>query len=113
MDIDLTTDEEIEFRFNQLCACFAILVRDKEEPQDVYLELYHVVNALKEKYCPNKYNTEDSVTAKELKEKLAKMPDEAEVIVSGNCVVCGKQLNCGQLFVCKECELNKRHVTRH
>lgn len=53
MDIDLTTDQEIIFRFNQLCACFAILVRDKVEPQAVYLELYYVANALKEKYCPN------------------------------------------------------------
>ena len=51
MDIDLSTKEEVEFRFSQLCACFAILVRDKTEPQDVYLELFYVVNALKEKYC--------------------------------------------------------------
>lgn len=51
MDIDLSTKEEVKFRFNQLCACFAILVRDKTEPQDVYLELFYVANALKEKYC--------------------------------------------------------------
>lgn len=52
MEIDLSTPEKIEFRFNQLCACFAILVRDKTEPQNVYLELYYIANALKEKYCP-------------------------------------------------------------
>ena len=28
---------------------------------------------------------------------------KSEVIVNGNCVVCGKQLDCGRLFVCKEC----------
>lgn len=50
MEIDLSTKEEAEFRFNQLCACFAILVRDKTEPQDVYLELFYVANALKEKF---------------------------------------------------------------
>ena len=27
-----------------------------------------------------------------------------EVVVSGNCVVCGKQLDRERLFVCKECE---------
>ena len=52
MDIDLATDEETKFRFNQLCACFAILIRDKVEPQNVYYELFWVANALKEKYCP-------------------------------------------------------------
>lgn len=52
MDIDLSTPEEIEYRFNQLCACFAILVRDKIEPKSVYMELFYVANALKEKYCP-------------------------------------------------------------
>lgn len=52
MDIDLTTNQEIKLRFNQLCAYFAIQVRNKTEPQDVYLELYQVANALKEKYCP-------------------------------------------------------------
>jgi len=31
--------------------------------------------------------------------------DKAKVVVSGNCIVCGKQLDCGRLFVCKECEL--------
>ena len=51
MDIDLSTPEEIEFRFNQICACFAILVRDKTEPQSVYTELFCVANALKEKFC--------------------------------------------------------------
>jgi len=51
MDIDLSTPEEVEFRFNQICACFAILVRDKIEPQDVYAELFFVANALKEKFC--------------------------------------------------------------
>ena len=52
MDIDLSTDAEIEFRFNQLCAYFAFQVRDETEPQNVYLELFQVANALKEKYCP-------------------------------------------------------------
>lgn len=28
----------------------------------------------------------------------------AEVVVNGHCSVCGKPLNCGRLFVCKECE---------
>lgn len=51
MEIDLSTDEEIELRFNQLCAYFAIQVRDKTEPRSVYLEMYSIVNALKEKYC--------------------------------------------------------------
>ena len=51
MEIDLSTPEEIKFRFDQLCACFAILVRNKTEPQDVYLELFCVANALREKYC--------------------------------------------------------------
>ena len=32
--------------------------------------------------------------------------DKAEVVVSGNCVICRKQLDCGRLFICKECELN-------
>ena len=52
MDIDLSTEQEIRLRFYQLCAYFAIQVRDKTEPQDVYLELYCIANALKEKYCP-------------------------------------------------------------
>ena len=45
-------------------------------------------------------------------ELLEQMPlpekpeDTAEVVVSGNCMVCGKQLNRGRLFVCKECESN-------
>lgn len=30
--------------------------------------------------------------------------DKAEVVVSGKCTVCGKPLNGGRLFVCKECE---------
>jgi len=41
------------------------------------------------------------------KQAHSEIMDKAEVIVSGNCVVCGKQLNCGRLFVCKECESNK------
>lgn len=49
--IDLSTKEEIELRFNQICACFAILVRDKTEPQSVYTELYCIASALKEKFC--------------------------------------------------------------
>lgn len=53
MNIDLSTKEEIEFRFNQLCAYFAIQVRDETEPRNIYVELYCVANALKEKYCPN------------------------------------------------------------
>ena len=52
MDIDLSTEQEINLRFNQLCAYFAIQVRNKSEPQNVYLELFKVANALKEKYCP-------------------------------------------------------------
>jgi hypothetical protein len=51
MDIDLSTKEEVEYRFNQICACFAILVRDKTEPQSVYIELFYAANALKEKFC--------------------------------------------------------------
>lgn len=51
MDIDLNTKEEVEFRFSQLCAYFAIQVRDRTEPQNVYIELFQVANALKEKYC--------------------------------------------------------------
>jgi len=51
MDIDLSTKEEIEFRFNQICAYFAIQVRDKTAPQSVYLELFEVANALKDKFC--------------------------------------------------------------
>lgn len=51
MDIDLSTKQEIKLRFNQLCAYFAIQVRDKTEPQDVYIELYCIANALKDKYC--------------------------------------------------------------
>jgi len=39
-----------------------------------------------------------------------KPEDTTEVVISGNCVVCGKQLNCGRLFVCKECE--KERVTK-
>ena len=41
---------------------------------------------------------------------LTRMSDKekTEVAVSGNCVLCGKQLDCGRLFVCKECELNRR-----
>lgn len=35
-----------------------------------------------------------------------KAQGETEVVVSGNCVVCGKQLNCGRLFVCKKCKSN-------
>lgn len=30
--------------------------------------------------------------------------EKIEVVVSGNCVVCGKPLNFGRLFICKECE---------
>lgn len=56
MDIDLSTPEEIEFRFNQICACFAILIRDKTEPQSIYIELFCVANALKEKFCPKQVN---------------------------------------------------------
>ena len=33
---------------------------------------------------------------------------KTEVVVSGNCVVCGKQLNCERLFICKECESKNR-----
>ena len=51
MDIDLSTSEEIELRFNQICAYFAIQVRDKTAPQNVHLELFQIANALKEKYC--------------------------------------------------------------
>lgn len=51
MDIDLSDDQEIQLRFDQLCAYFAIQVRNKTEPQNVYLELYCVANALREKYC--------------------------------------------------------------
>lgn len=51
MDIDLSDDQEIQLRFGQLCAYFAIQVRNKTEPQNVYLELYCVANALREKYC--------------------------------------------------------------
>ena len=50
MDIDLSTPEEIELRFSQICAYFSIQVRDKTEPKDVYLELFYIANALKEKF---------------------------------------------------------------
>ncbi len=40
-------------------------------------------------------------------------PDKTEVVVSGNCVVCGKQLNYGRLFVCKECEPCMDFVSRY
>ena len=30
----------------------------------------------------------------------------AEVVVSGKCTVCGKPLNGGRLFVCKNCEID-------
>lgn len=30
--------------------------------------------------------------------------EKAEVVVNGNCMICGKKLNCGRLFICKECE---------
>ncbi len=29
---------------------------------------------------------------------------KSEVVVNGNCMICGKQLNRGRLFVCKECD---------
>lgn len=51
VDVDLSTKEEIRFRFNQICAYFAILVRDKTEPQSVYTELYCIASALKAKFC--------------------------------------------------------------
>lgn len=51
MDIDLSTQEEVEFRFDQICAYFAIQVRDKKEPKSLYAELYCIANALREKYC--------------------------------------------------------------
>jgi len=38
---------------------------------------------------------------------------KTEVVVGGNCIICGKQLNPGRLFICKECESNKKHITRH
>lgn len=53
MEIDLSTQEEIQFRFNQIIACFAIQIRDETEPRSVYLELYHVAKALKDKFCVN------------------------------------------------------------
>lgn len=53
MNIDLSTDAEVRYRFSQLCAFFAIMVRDEVEPQDAYVELFYVVNALKEKFCPD------------------------------------------------------------
>lgn len=70
MDIDLSTPEEIQLRFNQICAYFAMLVRDKVEPQNDYLELYHAAEALKKKFspkpkkydclmCSNSYSTDD------------------------------------------------------
>ncbi len=34
----------------------------------------------------------------------AETMDKAEIAVSGNCVVCGKQLNCRRLLVCRDCE---------
>lgn len=52
MDIDLSTKQEISYRFHQLCACFAILVRNQTEPVDGYIELFYVANALKDKFCP-------------------------------------------------------------
>ena len=51
MDIDLSTQEEVEFRFTQICAYFAIQIRDKKEPQSTYTELYCIANALRDKYC--------------------------------------------------------------
>ncbi len=32
---------------------------------------------------------------------------KTENVVSGNCIVCGKQLNRERLFVCKECSTTK------
>ena len=40
---------------------------------------------------------------------LPEKPEEtAKVVVSGNCIVCGKQLNDGRLFVCEECESSNK-----
>lgn len=33
--------------------------------------------------------------------------DKAKIVVNGNCILCGKPLNCGRLFICKECESNQ------
>ena len=51
MGIDLSTNQEVELRFAQLVAYFAIQVRDEAEPKDVYLELFEIAKALKDKYA--------------------------------------------------------------
>ena len=43
----------------------------------------------------------------------AEIKGETEVVVSRNCVVCGKPLNYGRLFVCKECEPCMDFVSRY
>ena len=35
--------------------------------------------------------------------------DKTEVVVSGKCVICGKQLERGRLHVCKKCERRWRN----
>lgn len=52
-DIDLSTKEEVRYRFNQICVYFATLLRDGTEPQrrSEYAELDYVANALKDKFC--------------------------------------------------------------
>ena len=52
MDIDLSTNQEIELRFAQLVAYFAIQVRNETEPKSVHLELFEIAKALKDKYAP-------------------------------------------------------------
>ena len=52
MDIDLSTNQEVELRFSQLLAYFAIQIRNETEPKNVYLELYEIAKALKDKYAP-------------------------------------------------------------
>jgi len=42
----------------------------------------------------------------------AEIMDKIEVVVSGNCIVCGKHLNRGRLFVCKECESNNTYMIK-
>ena len=57
IDIDLSSDSEVSLRFNQICACFAILVRDGVEPKSVYQELYAISLALMDKYCKKSLNS--------------------------------------------------------